>query len=76
MRCMSVRRCWPSNRSETAQHLLDLSVDYAKASCSSARQIRLLQAIVKHRLADMLVDLEHARSTAPPRGLGAHRRLR
>ncbi len=45
------------------QHLLDLSVEYAKSRLQFGRQIGSFQAI-KHRLADMLVDLEHARSTA------------
>jgi alkylation response protein AidB-like acyl-CoA dehydrogenase len=46
-----------------AQHLLDLSVDYAKSRLQFGRQIGSFQAI-KHKLADLLVDLEHARSTA------------
>jgi alkylation response protein AidB-like acyl-CoA dehydrogenase len=46
-----------------AQHMLDVSVDYAKTRLQFGRQIGSFQA-VKHRLADMLVDLEHARSTA------------
>ena len=46
-----------------AQHMLDLSVEYAKSRLQFGRQIGSFQA-VKHKLADMLVDLEHARSTA------------
>jgi len=46
-----------------AQHLLDLSVEYAKSRLQFGRQIGSFQA-VKHRLADDLVALEHARSTA------------
>jgi alkylation response protein AidB-like acyl-CoA dehydrogenase len=46
-----------------AQHLLDLSVAYAKTRWQFGRPIGSFQA-VKHKLADMLVDVEHARSTA------------
>ncbi|WP_319429057.1 acyl-CoA dehydrogenase family protein [Mycobacterium sp. RTGN5] len=46
-----------------AQHLLDLAVEYAKSRLQFGRQIGSFQAI-KHKLADMLVDLEHARSAA------------
>jgi alkylation response protein AidB-like acyl-CoA dehydrogenase len=46
-----------------AQHLLDLAVEYAKSRLQFGRPIGSFQA-VKHRLADMLVDLEHSRSTA------------
>ena len=46
-----------------AQHLLNLALDYAKSRWQFGRPIGSFQA-VKHRLADMLVDLEHARSTA------------
>lgn len=46
-----------------AQHLLDLSVAYAKERLQFGRPIGSFQA-VKHRLADMLVEQEHARSTA------------
>jgi alkylation response protein AidB-like acyl-CoA dehydrogenase len=45
------------------QHLLDLAVDYAKSRLQFGRQIGSFQAI-KHKLADMLVDAEHARSAA------------
>ena len=46
-----------------ARHLLDLSVEYAKSRLQFGRPIGSFQA-VKHRLADVLVDVEHARSTA------------
>ncbi|GAA1834791.1 acyl-CoA dehydrogenase family protein [Pseudonocardia ailaonensis] len=46
-----------------AQHLLDLTVGYATQRLQFGRPIGSFQA-VKHRLADMLVDLEHARSAA------------
>ncbi|MDX1882488.1 acyl-CoA dehydrogenase family protein [Mycolicibacterium sp. 120270] len=45
------------------QHLLDLSVGYAKSRLQFGRPIGSFQA-VKHKLADLLVELEHARSTA------------
>ncbi len=45
------------------QRLLDLAVDYAKSQLQFGRLIGSFQAI-KHKLADLLVDLEHARSTA------------
>lgn len=46
-----------------AKHLLDLSVEYAKSRLQFGRPIGSFQA-VKHKLADLLVDVEHARSTA------------
>jgi len=46
-----------------AQHMLDLAVQYAKERLQFGRPIGSFQA-VKHRLADMLVDVEHARSVA------------
>jgi alkylation response protein AidB-like acyl-CoA dehydrogenase len=46
-----------------AQHMLDLSVAYAGQRLQFGRPIGSFQA-VKHRLADMLVEVEHARSTA------------
>ncbi|CAN5405459.1 acyl-CoA dehydrogenase family protein [soil metagenome] len=46
-----------------SQHLLDLAVEYAKSRLQFGRPIGSFQA-VKHRLADLLVDVEHARSTA------------
>ncbi len=45
------------------QHLLDVAVEYAKTRLQFGRPIGSFQA-VKHRLADLLVDVEHARSTA------------
>ncbi|OBK76819.1 acyl-CoA dehydrogenase [Mycobacterium sp. 1274761.0] len=45
------------------QHLLNLSVNYAKSRLQFGRPIGSFQA-VKHKLADLLVDLEHARSAA------------
>jgi alkylation response protein AidB-like acyl-CoA dehydrogenase len=46
-----------------AQHLLDLAVEHARTRMQFGRPIGSFQA-VKHKLADMLVDLEHARSAA------------
>jgi alkylation response protein AidB-like acyl-CoA dehydrogenase len=46
-----------------AQHLLDLSVEYAKGRLQFGRPIGSFQA-VKHIIADMLVEVEHARSAA------------
>lgn len=46
-----------------SQHLLDLAVEYAKSRLQFGRPIGSFQA-VKHRLADLLVDVEHARSAA------------
>lgn len=46
-----------------AQHLLDVTVEYAKSRLQFGRPIGSFQA-VKHRLADMLVLVEHARSAA------------
>jgi alkylation response protein AidB-like acyl-CoA dehydrogenase len=46
-----------------AQHMLDLTVAYAKDRMQFGRPIGSFQA-VKHRLADMLVLVEHARSAA------------
>lgn len=46
-----------------AQHLLDLSVSYAKERLQFGRPIGSFQA-VKHRIADMLVEQEHSRSAA------------
>ena len=46
-----------------AAHLLDVAVEYAKARLQFGRPIGSFQA-VKHRLADMLIAVEHARSTA------------
>ncbi len=46
-----------------AQHLLDLTVAYAKDRLQFGRPIGSFQA-VKHRCADMLVATEHARTTA------------
>ncbi|MFP5068167.1 acyl-CoA dehydrogenase family protein [Pseudonocardia nantongensis] len=46
-----------------AQHLLDRTVAYAKERLQFGRPIGSFQA-VKHRCADMLVGVEHARSAA------------
>ena len=46
-----------------AQHVLDLTVGYAKTCLQFGRPIGSFQA-VKHKLADLLVEVEHARSVA------------
>ncbi len=46
-----------------AQKALEVSLDYAKTRFQFGRAIGSFQAI-KHKLADMLVKVEHARSTA------------
>ncbi|GAA4842524.1 acyl-CoA dehydrogenase family protein [Pseudonocardia benzenivorans] len=46
-----------------AQHMLDATVSHARERLQFGRPIGSFQA-VKHRLADMLVQVEHARSTA------------
>jgi alkylation response protein AidB-like acyl-CoA dehydrogenase len=46
-----------------AEHMLALSVDYAKTRLQFGRAIGSFQA-VKHQCADMLVSVEHARSAA------------
>jgi acyl-CoA dehydrogenase len=46
-----------------AQRLLDMTVEYAKTRLQFGRAIGSFQA-VKHRCADMLVDVSHARSAA------------
>jgi alkylation response protein AidB-like acyl-CoA dehydrogenase len=46
-----------------AQHCLDLTVDYAKTRIQFGRPIGSFQA-VKQRLAEMLVQVESARSAA------------
>ncbi|HEY5335454.1 MAG TPA: acyl-CoA dehydrogenase family protein [Mycobacteriales bacterium] len=46
-----------------AQRLLDMSVEYARTRLQFGRTIGSFQA-VKHRCADMLVEVEHARSVA------------
>ncbi len=63
MRCRSARHCWLIEQVGAAQHLLDLSVEYAKSRLQFGRPIGLFQG-VEHRLANLLVDVEHARSTA------------
>jgi hypothetical protein len=55
-----------------AQRPLDLTVAYAGTRLQFGRPIGSFQA-VKHRCADMLVLLEHARSTACHAALGAPR---
>ncbi|MGY1716517.1 acyl-CoA dehydrogenase family protein [Geodermatophilus sp. SYSU D01106] len=47
----------------SAQRMLDSSVEYARQRLQFGRPIGSFQA-VKHRCADMLVDVEHARSAA------------
>ncbi|HEX7355007.1 MAG TPA: acyl-CoA dehydrogenase family protein [Mycobacteriales bacterium] len=46
-----------------AQRLVDMSVEYARTRLQFGRAIGSFQA-VKHRCADMLVEVEHARSAA------------
>jgi alkylation response protein AidB-like acyl-CoA dehydrogenase len=52
----------------TAERMLTLSVEYAKTRLQFGRTIGSFQA-VKHRCADMLVRVEHARSAAYHAGL-------
>ncbi|MGH9129914.1 MAG: acyl-CoA dehydrogenase family protein [Acidimicrobiales bacterium] len=55
-----------------AQRCLDMAVDYAKVRVQFGRPIGSFQA-VKHRLADMMVDIEQARSAAYMAALVAER---
>ena len=59
----SVRRCWPSNRSARASICWICRSTMRSRGLQFGRQIGSFQAI-KHKLADLLVDLEHARSSA------------
>ena len=48
---------------DVAHKVVGLRAEYAKSRLQFGRPIGSFQA-VKHRLADLLVDVEHARSTA------------
>ena len=58
-----------------AQHVLDASVEYAKTRIQFGRPIGSFQAI-KHKCADMLLEVESAKSAAYYAGLGRGRGLR
>ena len=58
-----------------AQHVLDASVEYAKTRIQFGRPIGSFQAI-KHKCADMLLEVESAKSAAYYAGVGRSRGLR
>ena len=55
--------CLASEQVGGAQHVLEMAVEYAKTRIQFGRPIGSFQAI-KHKCADMLVDIESARSAA------------
>ena len=57
------RRRWPPSRWAAPRRCLDMSVEYAKVRVQFGRPIGSFQAI-KHKCADMLLEVESAKSAA------------
>ena len=57
------RRRWPPSRSAAPRRCLEMAVEYAKVRVQFGRPIGSFQAI-KHKCADMLLEVESAKSAA------------